>query len=179
MTLTQEQINDIAVNRAAYEALKSEAQGATPHALPPLTPKERVALPAEDVVAAERVPGGWYWYGRLARGETVRLVNATGRSSASIIAWNAHDPSERINHADTVKVQWTAALRKGRVVLSDMGKVMVSITEDSIGRTMRSWAVPRPGATRGNTAATIAIRATISFSAPPNSVWPGPTSPWP
>jgi hypothetical protein len=32
------------------------------------------------------------------------------------------DTSERINCADTVKVQWSAAISKGRVILSEMGR---------------------------------------------------------
>jgi hypothetical protein len=49
------------------------------------------------------------------------------------VAWNAADPSERMNLPDTVKVQWTTGLGKGRVIFSDMGKVMFSIIEDSCG----------------------------------------------
>ncbi len=60
-------------------------------------------------------------------------MNVSGKSCASVIAWNRHDPSERLNHADTVKVQWAAALRKGRVILSDMGRVVFSIVEDTSG----------------------------------------------
>jgi len=133
MTLTQEQRAEIAVNRANYEKLKSAGQGAAPRALPPLTPRDGAALAPEHIVARETIPGGWYWYGKLRKGDTLRLLNADGRSSASVIAWNAHDVSERINHADTVKVQWSASLRKGRVILSDMGKVVFSITQDSSG----------------------------------------------
>jgi urea carboxylase-associated protein 2 len=133
MTLTEEQKAEIAVNRAAYEALKAAGQGAAPRALPPLTPRDGATLAADAIVARETVPGGWYWYGRIAAGETLRLVTATGASSVSVVAWNAADVSERINHADTVKVQWSAALRKGRVILSDMGKVVFSITEDTCG----------------------------------------------
>jgi len=37
-----------------------------------------------------------------------------------VIGWRDEDTSERINCADTVKVQWSAAVSKGRVILSDM-----------------------------------------------------------
>lgn len=131
MSLTEAQQAEIAVNRANYEKLKSAGQEA--RALPPLTPKDGAALAPEHVLARETISGGWYWYGKVLSGETLRLFNADGRSSASIIAWNAHDVSERINHADTVKVQWSVALQKGRVILSDMGKVVFSITEDTSG----------------------------------------------
>lgn len=133
MILTDEQKAEIAANRTNYERLKAEGQNAAPRALPELTLRSGATLPPERVIASETIPGGWYWYGRLGRGETLRLINADGRSSASVVAWNAHDVSERINHADTVKVQWTAALRKGRVILSDMGKVVFSIVEDTSG----------------------------------------------
>lgn len=133
MILTEDQKAEIAVNRANYDKLKGAGQGAAPRALPPLTPRDGAVLSAEHIFAREIIPGGWYWQGWLRRGETLRLINADGRSSASVIAWNADDTSERINHADTVKVQWSAALRKGRVILSDMGRVVFSITQDSIG----------------------------------------------
>lgn len=133
MSLTEEQTAEIALNRAAYEALKAAGQGAAPKALPPLTPRDGAPLAAAAIVARETIPGGWYWYGRIRRGETLRLVTESGGSAATVVAWNADDVSERINHADTVKVQWSATLRKGRVILSDMGKVVFSITEDSCG----------------------------------------------
>jgi urea carboxylase-associated protein 2 len=132
MTLTEEQKAEIAVNRANYEKLKAAGQGA-PRALPNLTKKDGAPIPRSAIIARETVPGGWYFYGRVARGETLRLLNADGSSAVSVVAWNAHDISERINHADTVKVQWSASLRKGRVILSDMGKIVFSIVEDTSG----------------------------------------------
>ena len=48
--------------------------------------------------------------------------------------------------ADTVKVQWTAAVRRGRVILSDMGRVMLSIVEDTSGAhdALMGGSVPEP-----------------------------------
>ena len=133
MNLTETEKAEIAVNRANYEKLKAEGQGAAPRALPPLTPRGGATLGPECIVARETIPGGWYFYGRLRVGESLRLVNATGRSSVAVVAWNARDTSERLYHADTIKVQWSAALRKGRVILSDMGKVVFSIPQDTSG----------------------------------------------
>ena len=47
--------------------------------------------------------------------------------------WNADDTSERFNPADTVKVQWTARIGQGKLWLSDMGRVLFSVTADSLG----------------------------------------------
>jgi urea carboxylase-associated protein 2 len=42
-------------------------------------------------------------------------------------------PSERLNVADTVKVQWNAYLGAGKLLLSDMGRVLMSILVDEAG----------------------------------------------
>jgi urea carboxylase-associated protein 2 len=39
-------------------------------------------------------------------------------------------PTERLNVADTVKIQWNAYLGAGKLLLSDMGRVMMSIATD-------------------------------------------------
>jgi len=69
----------------------------------------------------------------LRRGEGLRIIDDTGRASASLLAWREEDPSERINCADTIKIQWSAAISKGRVILSDMGRVVFSVIEDTSG----------------------------------------------
>lgn len=121
----------IAGRRARYETLKRE--GRAPKTLPGRSP--RPAPPIDDAarVAHEIVPGGWYWTTRLAAGETLRLQLGSRPSAVSLLAWRADDPSERLNTADTIKVQWTTALAKGRVLFTDMGRVALSIVEDSCG----------------------------------------------
>ena len=42
-------------------------------------------------------------------------------------------PTERLNVADTVKVQWNAYLGEGKLLLSDMGRVLFSILADDAG----------------------------------------------
>ncbi len=123
----------IADNRARYEALKKAADAETPGALPPLTPRDGASLAPESIRHRETIPGGWYWTRLVGRGEALRIVNTSGTPGVSLFAWNAHDTSERYNSADTVKVQWTSELRKGRVLLSDMGRVLFSIIEDTCG----------------------------------------------
>ncbi len=133
MILTEEQKAEIAANRKRYEELKAAGQGQAPRALPPPTP--RVGAPIEKIAVVHRevIPGGWYWTTRLRRGEALRLINVSGASCVSILAWSSVDPSERLNHADTIKVQWAASLRKGRVILSDMGRVLFGIIEETSG----------------------------------------------
>lgn len=82
----------------------------------------------------EIIPGGWYWAALVPRGRTLRVVNTAGSSSVSVLLWNAHEASERFNAADTAKVQWTVRVGAGHLLLSDMGRVLASITADSCGR---------------------------------------------
>lgn len=134
MQLTEQQQREVDANRARYEELRAAGQKSAPKALPGNTPRDAAAIDEAAMICRETVPGGWYWTTRLDRGQSLRLINTTGRSSVAVQAWNAHDRSERLNHADTIKVQWAANLQKGRVILSDMGRVLFGMTEDSSGR---------------------------------------------
>ena len=116
--------------RRRYLELKAAGQ-APARPLPPLTVRDAAPLDPQRVIHRETVPGGWYWTTRLARGQALRLINRSVTPGVSVMLWNADDSSERYNAGDTVKVQWSAALRKGRVLFSDMGRVLASITEDS------------------------------------------------
>lgn len=119
-------------------------------------------LPAQIVLSDETIPGGWYWTARIPRGQTLRIVNSEGGAGVSALLWNADDTSERFNAGDTVKVQWTAQLGEGRMLLSDMGRVLASITADTSGAhdflvggstrgsDTRKYSAPAPRNTRDN-----------------------------
>ncbi len=123
----------IEANRKRYEELKAAGDGAAPRALPAPTPKGAAPIIEADIIHRETIPGGWYATLKLKAGTALRLVNSSATPGVSLFAWNAEDPSERYNSADTVKIQWTAELRKGRVLFSDMGRVLFSIIEDTTG----------------------------------------------
>jgi urea carboxylase-associated protein 2 len=120
-------------NRRRYEELRAAGQELTPKGLPEPTALDGASISPDKVILREQVPAGWYATVCLRRGEALRIVDDTGRSSVSLLAWREEDTSERINCADTMKVQWSAAISKGRVILSDMGRVMLSLIEDTSG----------------------------------------------
>jgi urea carboxylase-associated protein 2 len=133
MTTLQSKREISEANRRRYEELRAAGQEAAPKALPEATAIDGAPIAPDAVISREEVPAGWYATVRLRRGEALRIVDDTGRSSVSLIGWREEDTSERINCADTVKVQWSAALSKGRVMLSDMGRVFLSLVEDTSG----------------------------------------------
>ena len=81
----------------------------------------------------DTIPGGAYWTRIVRRGTTLRLIDDHGSRGVACLAYNADDPTERYNAADTVKVQNMVYLSTGRVLLSDMGRVLLSITADTSG----------------------------------------------
>jgi urea carboxylase-associated protein 2 len=114
--------------RARYLALQEAARkrAASPPALPGLTP-----FPAGAIRKTESIPPGSYVALRLKRFDVIRITNISGTPGAALFLWNADDVSERYNAGDTVKLQWTTNLTTGRVLFSDMGRVLASITADS------------------------------------------------
>jgi urea carboxylase-associated protein 2 len=102
--------------------------------VPARTAEDRPAgIPAEAMLWAETIAPGGYAARRLDRGARLRLVDPKGDACLSMLVFNAERPVERLNVADTQKVQWNGYLREGSLLLSDMGKVLMSIVEDAAG----------------------------------------------
>ena len=77
--------------------------------------------------------GGQAWSRRMRRRQVLRLTDDAGAACVSALFFNADDPLERYNMADTLKAQFTAYLTADRVLYSDMGRVLCSITRDTCG----------------------------------------------
>ncbi|MFE7776166.1 urea amidolyase associated protein UAAP1 [Streptomyces sp. NPDC057445] len=89
---------------------------------------------AGHLVWAETVAGGNYTHRVLARGTELRLTDLRGDACAHVLLYADGRPWERLNTADTVKVQWNAYPGKGTLLLSAQGRVLASLTEDTGGR---------------------------------------------
>ena len=101
--------------------------------LPPVANDLPAGVAADDLLWEETIAAGGYATRRLPRGSRLRLIDVAGDACASLLIFNAEMPSERLNVADTVKVQWNAYLGAGKLLLSDMGRVLLSILEDNAG----------------------------------------------
>jgi uncharacterized protein YcgI (DUF1989 family) len=89
---------------------------------------------AAEVVWDETIDGGEYCARILKRGTRLRIINLDGDACVNCLVFNADRPIERLNVADTAKVQWNAYLGKGSLLLSDMGRVLMSFTDDTSGQ---------------------------------------------
>jgi urea carboxylase-associated protein 2 len=101
--------------------------------LPPVADDLPAGVAAADLLWEETIAAGGYATRRLTRGSRLRLIDLKGDACASLLVFNAEMPTERLNVADTVKVQWNAYLGQGKLLLSDMGRVMMSFLEDGAG----------------------------------------------
>jgi urea carboxylase-associated protein 2 len=86
-----------------------------------------------DVFYNDLLRGGAMTSLVLKRGTTLRLTDTAGGANVSALFFNAAMPLERYNMPDTLKAQFTAFLTAGRVLHSDMGRVLCSITADTCG----------------------------------------------
>jgi urea carboxylase-associated protein 2 len=85
------------------------------------------------ILVEETVPGGATWSHVLKRGTALRLTDIEGGANAGAIFYNFECPVERYNMPDTLKAQHIARLTAGFVLYSDMGRVLCSVTGDTVG----------------------------------------------
>jgi urea carboxylase-associated protein 2 len=88
---------------------------------------------AADVLWDETIGAGGYASRAVPRGARVRLVDLAGDTCAGLLLHRAGAPAERLNVADTVKLQWQAYPGAGYLLLSDMGRVLATVVEDTCG----------------------------------------------
>ena len=84
-----------------------------------------------QILWEDTVPPGAYLTRVIPRGHTLRVTDVEGAGAASVLAYNQDQLTERYNAADTAKVQGTAFLTAGMVLVSDLGRAMFSITSDT------------------------------------------------
>ncbi len=113
----------------AQEGTRTEAMPVVPATDWPAPPPE-----AGPLVWAETVAGGNYTHHTLARGTELRLTDLRGDACAHLLLFAADRPWERLNVADTVKVQWNAYLGEGKLLLTDQARVLASVIADTSGR---------------------------------------------
>src|SRR3954451_24705956 len=81
----------------------------------------------------ETVRPGATWSHVLKRGTALRLTDLEGGANTGAIFYNFECPVERYSMPDTLKAQHNARRPDGFVLSSEMGPIVCSITEDTVG----------------------------------------------
>jgi urea carboxylase-associated protein 2 len=95
-------------------------------------PNQATKEPAVPLLS-ETLRGGQMWSRVIKRGQRLRIIDSDGGAQVAALLFNAERPLERYNMPDTLKAQHIAKLTKGFVLYSDMGRVLCSVTEDTVG----------------------------------------------
>lgn len=82
---------------------------------------------------SEVLPAGAMWSMRVPRHRMIRLTALDADANVSALFFNAADPLDRLNIPDTLKALHTSKISRGHVLMSDMGRALVSVTADSLG----------------------------------------------
>ncbi len=87
-----------------------------------------------DAVLWDETLDGWRFSSRfLPRGARLRFTDLDGEACVQLLMFNALALPERLNVADTAKVQWQAYLSTGSLLLTDMGRVLATVVHDGSG----------------------------------------------
>ncbi|WOQ17226.1 urea amidolyase associated protein UAAP1 [Raineyella sp. W15-4] len=125
---------------ATVLSARDDARGQTgrrAEAMPYLPASSSPYVPAgvdpDRLVWAETVAGGNYTHRVVARGTHLRLDDVEGTGCAHLLLFNALEPGERLNVADTMKIPWQAYLGAGHPLLSGDGRVLATVLADDSG----------------------------------------------
>ncbi len=86
-----------------------------------------------SVLWEEVLQPGATWSHVLKRGTALRITDLEGGANVSALFFNFECTAERYNMPDTLKAQHIARLTKHCALYSDMGRVLCSVAEDSLG----------------------------------------------
>lgn len=73
------------------------------------------------------------WSGVISRGKILRLTDLEGGANVGLLLYNAELTVERYNMPDTLKGQHIFYLRAPYCLHSDMGRILASMTADTVG----------------------------------------------
>jgi urea carboxylase-associated protein 1 len=92
------------------------------------------ALNPKEAVFKEVVAAGTYWFQKIKKGQTLRIVDREGNQAVDALFFNANDPGERYSAVDTIREQGNVNLTAGSKLLSQECNELLEITADTCGR---------------------------------------------
>jgi uncharacterized protein len=87
-----------------------------------------------DVVYDRVVPARSPWGHVVNQGEVLRLIDLEGQQAVDFLCYDAHDPSDRYNAMNTIKVQGGIYVEKGTILYADSGNALFAVIADTCGR---------------------------------------------
>lgn len=88
----------------------------------------------EDAVYRMTIPAGESWMGTITQGQTFRIFDLEGNQAVDTLFFSADDPREAYSAQLTVQRQRALYLTTGTELVSNAGRVLLTITADTCGR---------------------------------------------
>ena len=98
------------------------------------TPKHRDTDLHGAILEDRVVPPDGHWGRVIEPGHLLRIVDLEGRQAVDFLCYDAANPAERYNAADTMKYAGTIFLTTGHGIYSDLGRPLLTIVADTCGR---------------------------------------------
>ena len=90
-------------------------------------------VPSATIQEDTVVPACQPWSARIKKGDRLRLIDLEGQQAVDFLCYNAADPAERYNAANTMKLNNNIYLGEGSVLWSVRARKMMTIVEDTCG----------------------------------------------
>jgi uncharacterized protein len=81
-----------------------------------------------------RIPAEAPWSGIVRKGQTLRIEDSYGRQAIDTLFYCLDNHAERYSNQDTMREQGAAYISVGTKIISNEGRVMLTVTADSCGR---------------------------------------------
>jgi urea carboxylase-associated protein 1 len=91
-------------------------------------------LSPDTATRRHRQPAGEPWFTTLRAGQTVRIVDLEGNQAVDVIFYAAGDHTEHYSATDTLLRQGGIYLTTGSVLVSNLGRAMLTLVADTCGR---------------------------------------------
>jgi uncharacterized protein len=81
-----------------------------------------------------RIPAEAPWSGIVRKGQTLRIEDSYGQQAIDTLFYCLDNHNERYSNQDTMREQRAAYISVGTKIMSNEGRVMLTVTADSCGR---------------------------------------------
>jgi len=90
-------------------------------------------IPGATIHQDTVVPACEPWSAQMRNGDVLRLIDLEGQQAVDFLCYNAANPAERYNAANTIKLNKNIYLGKGCVLWSVRARKMMTMVEDTCG----------------------------------------------
>jgi uncharacterized protein len=97
--------------------------------MPRRSPKRQPAPKGYRQASSLVVDAGASWSGLLAAGDLLRIVDLEGQQAVDFLCYNARDPRDRYNAANTMKMAGSVYVNKGAVLYGEYATPLMRVAE--------------------------------------------------